>query len=150
MCAGDVSDVDRGGLEGAQTGVREAWLIGQFRVFEAVSPSCSGLYRSQACAERAYAMRTTGWCKKMDLNLPFPTVGTHRGLPCRNSPMCTGARDGGTRTALGTATRTLVSGRVPSRLVAVALRRGGDTQSYSVVHMQRNKPVQQDAENKGH
>ena len=87
MCAGDVSDVDRGGLEGAQTGVREAWLIGQFRVFEAVSPSCSGLYRSQACAERAYAMRTTGWCKKMDLNLPFPTVGTHRGLPCRNSPM---------------------------------------------------------------
>ena len=59
-----------------------------FRVFEAVSPSCSGLYRSQACAERAYAMRTTGWCKKMDLNLPFPTVGTHRGLPCRNSPMC--------------------------------------------------------------
>ena len=87
MCAGDVSDVDRGGLEGAQTGVREAWLIGQFRVFEAVSPSCSGLYRSQACAERAYAMRTTGWCKKMDLNLPFPTVGTHRGLPCRNSPI---------------------------------------------------------------
>ena len=40
-------------------------------------------------AERAYASRTAGRCKKPDYNPPYPTLGTQCARPCTESPMCT-------------------------------------------------------------
>jgi hypothetical protein len=86
-CAGYASDVDRERLKGAQMGVCEGGPDRQFRVFEAVSRSCSGLCGSLECAGRAYASRTAGWCKKTDLNPLFPTLRTQRAPKKSESPM---------------------------------------------------------------